>query len=67
MAMTGGEHSKKLRDEEKAKGIQRLLMKLTPTERGWIQRGQEIGQFEDPTEFLLAATKAYVEQSSAAN
>lgn len=66
MAMTGAERSQKLRDEEKTKGIQRLVMKLTTTERGWIQQGQDIGQFEDHTEFLLAATKAYIEQNSVA-
>jgi hypothetical protein len=64
MAMTGGERSQKLRDEEKAKGIQRLVMKLTDTERGWIHQGQEIGRFEDHTEFLLAATKAYIDQNT---
>jgi hypothetical protein len=67
MAMTGGERSQRLRDEEKANGVQRLLMKLTPTERGWIKTGQDLGQFEDATEFLLAATKAYIEQNSVAN
>jgi hypothetical protein len=67
MAMTGGERSQKLRDEEKAKGIQRLVMKLTATEREWIQTGQELGGFDDATEFLLAATKAYIEQNSAPN
>jgi hypothetical protein len=66
-AKTGAERSQKLRDEEKAKGIQRLVMKLTDTERGWIQKGQDIGKFDDHTEFLLAATKAYVEINSVAN
>jgi hypothetical protein len=63
-AMTGAERSKKLRDEEKAKGIQKLVLKLTATERGWIQDGQDIGGFEDPTEFLLEATKLYIRENS---
>ena len=63
-AMTGSERSQKLRDEEKAKGIQRLLMKLTATEREWIQQGQDLGKYDDHTEFLLAATKAYIENSN---
>ncbi len=60
-AMTGAERSQKLRDKEIAKGIGKLVLKLTDTERGWIQDGQDIGDFEDATEFLLAATKFYNE------
>lgn len=60
-AMTGAERSKKLRDKEKSKGIDKLVMKLTATERGWIQEGQDIGDYDDHTEFLLAATKFYNE------
>jgi hypothetical protein len=61
-AMTGAERSKKLREKEKADGIQRLVMKLTATERGWIQQGQDAGGYECHTEFLLAATKFYSEK-----
>jgi hypothetical protein len=60
-AMTGAERSRKLRDKEKADGTQRLVMKLTATERGWIQQGMDIGGFECHTEFLLAAAKFYNE------
>lgn len=60
-AMTGAERSQKLRDKETAKGIGKLILKLTETERGWIQEGQDIGEYEDATEFLLAATKFYNE------
>ncbi len=63
-AMTGAERSKKLRDKERTKGILKLVMKLTVTEREWIQQGQDIGEFEDATEFLLEATKFYNENHS---
>jgi hypothetical protein len=67
MAKTGVERSQKLRDKEAADGIVKLVMKLTATERGWIRHGQNIGGYSCHTEFLLAATKAYIEQNSAAN
>ena len=66
MAKTGKERSQKLRDEEKASGIVKLTHKLTATERQGIQTGQDLGKFEDVTEFVLAATKAYIEQNSVA-
>lgn len=59
MAKSGKERSQELRDREKAKGIDKLVLKLTETERDWIQCGQDIGGYEDHTEFLLAATKFY--------
>jgi hypothetical protein len=62
MAMTGAERAKKLRDKEKAGGIEKLLLKLTATERGWIQTGQGLGGYDDATEFLLAATNEYIKK-----
>jgi hypothetical protein len=62
MAMTGSERAQRLRDKEKAGGIQKLALKLTATERSWIQDGQDLGSFVDHTEFLLAATKEYIEK-----
>jgi hypothetical protein len=62
MAMDGKERAKKLRDKEKAGGIEKLLLKLTATERSWIQTGQSLGGYDDATEFLLAATKEYNEK-----
>jgi hypothetical protein len=62
MAMTGADRAKKLRDKEKAGGIEKLLLKLTATERSWIQDGQSLGGYDDATEFLLAATKEYIEK-----
>ena len=66
MAMSGKERSKKLADKEKAAGTVRLLLKLTPTERQWIQDGQAIGLFDDPTEFLLHATRFYIKTAERA-
>lgn len=63
-AKTGAERSQKLRDKEAADGIVKLVMKLTATEREWIQTGQDLGEFHDATEFLLAATRAYIEQNT---
>ena len=60
-AKTGAVRSQELRDKEKAKGIEKLVMKLTKTEREWIQKGQDLGGFEDHTEFLLEATRAWIE------
>jgi hypothetical protein len=62
MAMDGKERAQRLRDKEKAGGIEKLLLKLTATERSWIQTGQDIGGFSDHAEFLLAATKEYIEK-----
>jgi hypothetical protein len=62
MAMDGKERAQRLRDKETADGIQKLLLKITATERGWIQAGQSLGGFVDHTEFLLAATKEYIEK-----
>jgi hypothetical protein len=59
MAMTGGERAQRLRDKEKAEGIEKLLLKLTATERSWIQTGQDLGGYDDATEFLLEATRLY--------
>jgi hypothetical protein len=61
MAMNGAERAQRLRDKEKAGGIEKLVMKLTATERSWIQDGQSLGGYDDATEFLLAATKEYIE------
>lgn len=63
-SMTGAQRSKKLRDEESAAGIKKLLLKLTGTERGWIAEGQKLGGYDDATEFLLAATRAYIEKNT---
>lgn len=62
-AMTGAERSRKLRDEEKAKGIQKLVMKLTEAEREWIQQAQDIGGYEDHTELLLQLTRDYIKNN----
>lgn len=62
MAMDGKERAQRLRDKEKAGGIEKLLLKITATERGWIQDGQSLGGYEDATEFLLAATKEYTKK-----
>jgi hypothetical protein len=61
MAMDGKERAQRLRDKEKARGIEKLLLKLTATERGWIQTGQDLGGYADHTELILAATKEYIE------
>ena len=61
MAMTGAERAKRLADKEKAAGVVKVLLKITPTERAWIQQGQNAGGFEDPAEFLLAATNFYLD------
>jgi hypothetical protein len=63
-AKTGAERSQKLRDKEAADGIVKLTHKLTATERQWIQTGQDLGGYDDVTEFLLAATKAYIEKNT---
>ena len=63
-AMTGAERSRKLRDEERAKGIQRLVMKLTATERGWIQQGQDIEGYSDHTEYLLGLVQADIDKNA---
>ncbi len=66
MAMSGKERSAKLADKEKAAGIVRLTLKLTPTERDWITQAQAIGLFDDPTEFLLHATQFYIKTAERA-
>jgi hypothetical protein len=61
-AKTGKERAQTLRDKEKAGGIQKLVMKLTETERAWISEAQDLGGYTDHTELLLAATKSYIEK-----
>lgn len=60
MAMTGAERAEKCRKKKEDSGIKALALQLTETERRWIQDGQDLGEYEDATEFLLEATKEYI-------
>ncbi len=64
MAKTGAERSQALRDRNEAAGIKTLPLPVTVTERRLIQQGQNIGGYSNPTEFVLAATKAYIEKNT---
>jgi hypothetical protein len=61
MAMDGKERAQRLRDKEKAGGIEKLLMKLTATERSWISEAQKLGKYEDHTELILFLIRGYIE------
>jgi hypothetical protein len=64
MAMTGAERSQKLRDKNGAAGIKSLSLPVTATERQLIQQGQDAGGYTNPTEFVLDATRLYIEQNA---
>ena len=58
MAASGAVRAKKLRDKERDQGIEKVISKMTATERAWIQQGQDKHGYEDATEYWLALVRA---------